>query len=362
MSHTRVGFLAASAAALAFSILVSGSTHAGAEPSMPAAPAPSFVASDTSDDHVDRVLAISVDGLNPRAITQLGRTGAPAFHRMMREGVSTLNARTVLGSTNTLPNHTTMLTSRRLDPAYGGHGVRFNYDNGGTVEKAAGRYVPSMFDVVHDHGGSTALYSSSGGFRFFVRTWNTNGDPDNVGTDQGRAKIDKVNINGNNDALVENLVAELNTRPKTLSFLRIALPDYAGHRHGFMSASYLDAVKATDRLLASLLVTVTAKSSLREHTLVVLTADHGGHGRDHDDPTDLENYRIPFMAWGAGIPAGRDLYDINPAFKSPGMSRPGYEGEQPIRNGALGNLATDVLDMPALGGSEFNRAQDLNVF
>lgn len=363
MSRIRVGLLASSAAALvAFSTLVSGSTYSGVGPPSSAESEQSFVAADRSDDHIDRVLAISVDGLNPRAITKLGRSGAPAFHRMMREGAYTFNARTVLGSTSTLPNHSTMLTSRRLDPANGGTGVRFNYDNGGTVEKAAGRYVPSVFDVVHDRGGSTALYSAKAKFRFFVRTWNANGDADRVGKNHGRAKIDKATINGNNHRLVGELKAELNSEPKTLTFLHIALPDSAGHRYGFMSARYLDAVKATDRLLGSLLATVAAKPSLRERTLVVLTADHGGDGKGHGDPADLQNYRIPFMVWGRGVPAGRDLYAINPAFKTPGASRPGYQGKQPIRNAALGNLATDVLDMPALGGSEFNRAQTLNVF
>ena len=111
----------------------------------------------SADDAVDEVLAISVDGLNPRAITQLGPTGAPAFYRMMREGAYTFNARTERGITRTLPNHTGMLTGRRISASNGGHGVTFNSDNGKTVHQAAGHYVASVFDVVHDNGGSTAL-------------------------------------------------------------------------------------------------------------------------------------------------------------------------------------------------------------
>ena len=323
---------------------------------------PSAAASDGGDDHINRVLAISVDGLNPRAITKLGRSGAPAFHRMMREGAFTFNARTVAGSTITLPNHTSMLTSRRLDPAHGGTGVVLNRDNGGTVAKSAGRYVPSVFDVVHDRGGSTALYATKAKFRFFVRTWNANGNPDKVGTNQGRAKIDKVIISGNNTSVVEKLKTELRTSPKTFTFLHIALPDSAGHRHGFMSPAYLNAVKSSDRLLGSLLTTIAAKPSLRRHTLVVLTADHGGDGKGHDDKTKLQNYRVPFMVWGPGVPAGRNLYSLNSTYRSPGTARPGYRGKQPIRNGGIGNLATDVLDLPPIGGSQFNRAQNLDVF
>ncbi|HEY5784047.1 MAG TPA: hypothetical protein VIT65_04660 [Microlunatus sp.] len=51
-------------------------------------------AKSSADDPANRVVAISVDGLNPKAITELGRSGAPNFYRLMREGASTLNART----------------------------------------------------------------------------------------------------------------------------------------------------------------------------------------------------------------------------------------------------------------------------
>ena len=111
--------------------------------------------SSSADDRVNRVLAISVDGLNSRAITQLGRSKAPNFYRLMREGAWTFNARTEQEMTKTLPNHTGMLTGRRIDEKKGGHGIDFNSDTGTTVHKAAGHYVASVFDVVHDRGGRT---------------------------------------------------------------------------------------------------------------------------------------------------------------------------------------------------------------
>jgi hypothetical protein len=38
-----------------------------------------------------------------------------------------------------------------------------------------------VFDVVHDHGGRTALYAAKPKFRMFARTWNAHGAPDRVG-------------------------------------------------------------------------------------------------------------------------------------------------------------------------------------
>ena len=45
---------------------------------------------------VSQVVVISLDGLTPRALTRLGEAGTPVLHRMMRDGASTLNARTRL--------------------------------------------------------------------------------------------------------------------------------------------------------------------------------------------------------------------------------------------------------------------------
>jgi hypothetical protein len=76
----------------------------------------------------------------------------------------------------------------------------------------------------------------------------------------------------------------------------------------------------------------------------------------------LQDFRIPFMAWGPGVPAGRNLYGLNPTFRSPGSSRTSYHGKQPIRNGDLANLATDALDLPRVPGSQFDRPRTLNLF
>jgi predicted AlkP superfamily pyrophosphatase or phosphodiesterase len=325
--------------------------------------APATVAAAPTDDAVHQILAISVDGLNPVAIRQLGAAGAPAFHRLMREGAYTLNARTEYEKTETLPNHTGMLTGRRVEAATGGHGIDFNSDTGTTVHQQAGRYVASVFDVVHDHGGRTALYSAKTKFELYDRTWNAHGRHDTIGKDHGTRKIDRVALNTNNAGLVQALNAELKSAPRTFTLLHISPPDTAGHQYGFMSANYLAAVRETDRLLGTVLDTVAGKPSLKDHTLVLLTADHGGGDAfGHSDPRKLQNYRVPFMAWGPGVAKGKDLYAINSAFEAPGTSRPSYGGRQPIRNGDIANLTTDVLNLPTVPGSELDRPRRLNVF
>ena len=317
---------------------------------------------ESADNAIDRVIAISIDGLNPDAIQKLGKSRTPAFHRLMGEGAYTLNARTVREQTHTLPNHIAMLTGRRVDDEHGGHGYTGNFDNGSTVHQAAGHYVASVFDVVHDHGDSTALFASKRKFDLCERTWNTHGRPDPIGRNDGRAKIDRFTIDGDNTRLVTKLIAELRRSPREFTFVHLSLPDRVGHTYGFMGQEYLDAVQYTDRLLGRILDTVAVRPALRGNMLVILTADHGGSGAGHSSASRVQNYRIPFMAWGPGVAAGRNLYGLNPDFRSPGARRSSYRGKQPIRNADLANLVTDALDLPPVPGSEFDSPRTLNVF
>jgi hypothetical protein len=108
--------------------------------------------------------------------------------------------------------------------------------------------------------------------------------------------------------------------------------------------------------------TIAAHPSVRRQQLVMLTADHGGNGASHSVATSKQNYRVPFMVWGPRVPRGRDLYSLNPTFRSPGTSRTTYQGKQPIRNGDVANLATDLLDLPKVPGSEHDARRTLTVF
>jgi len=288
------------------------------------------------------VLAISVDGLNVQAIA------GDAFGRLLDEGASTLNARTEVELTVTLPNHTGMLTGRRVDADHGGHGVTWNEEiPGRTVPGPDGDGVASVFDVVHEAGGGTALFAGKDKFATFERSW-----PD---------AIDEFEIDEDADALVDDTIADLTTQRRRFTFLHLALPDVAGHASGWLSPAYRDAVAETDRLIGEVLDTVDSTPRLSKRLVVVLTADHGGPPgeKKHDDVGDPANYRIPFIVWGRGITPG-DLYALNPDYADPGDRQPPYDGAQPVRNGDVANLATDLLGLGPVPGSELDADQDLD--
>lgn len=293
------------------------------------------------------MLVVSIDGLRPVVVRRLGKTGAPTLTRLIRHGASTLNARTAVEDTRTLPNHTTMITGRPVARHRGGHGVDVNTDPGVTVHDGAGEHVSSVFQVAARRCGRPALFASKDKFALFQRTW--------------QHSIARFTYLEDNTALTSAILRDLHAADRGLRFVHFSAPDVAGHEFGFNSPRYYEAVHRTDRELGRLVRYVAARAALRSRLVLVITADHGGSGRDHDDRTEPANFTIPFIAWGAGVARGADLYQLNPERREPGRARIGYRGRQPIRNGDLANLVLDILGLPPVPGSRINDRQTLDL-
>lgn len=335
--------MALPAAALTVASLLLSSTYPGA--------AITTQDTDPVPPPVDHVVLISIDGLNPRALKKLGPKRTPALHRLLANGAGTRNARTAVEQTMTLPNHTGMVTGLRINSRRGGHGVTWNDDRSrpATVHDAADRDVSSVFRVVTDNGGSTALFAAKTKFSLWKRSW--------------PGAIDRMRIDENNPRLVIRFRNDLRTTEREFRFLHISLPDKAAHRHGFMSPRYLRAVRRSDRLVNRVVRTINRTPALKGRTTIVLTSDHGGgQGKRHRDARALVNHRVFFVAKGPGVARGADLYAINPDYTNPGRTRPRYADDTtPVRNAAAGNLALHLLGLPPVPGSEHNVAQDLRV-
>jgi predicted AlkP superfamily pyrophosphatase or phosphodiesterase len=233
----------------------------------------------------NHVLIISVDGLRPDAIEQFGAT---TIQRLMREGSYAPDAQTILPST-TLPSHTSMLTG--VDPAV--HGVTWNSDE--TRERGHVK-VPTVFGLARASGLTTAAFFGKSKLNHI----------------HSAATLDHVHAfdswlpwRGSGARTARLVGRHLERARPNLLFVHLIEADYAGHLFGWMGRRYGNAVRDADAAVASMLVHADAHLGRGQYT-VILTADHGGHGRTHG--TDLaEDTTIPWIVWGEGVRAGTEL-------------------------------------------------------
>jgi phosphopentomutase len=104
---------------------------------------------------------------------------------------------------------------------------------------------------------------------------------------------------GSDDDVVTRALAEVNAE-RDLLFVHLPDTDLAGHRHGWMSAPYLAALARADQALGRLV------AAARPSTTFIVTADHGGHAKDHNAGTTVD-MTIPWVIAGPGVKRGLAL-------------------------------------------------------
>lgn len=311
------------------------------------------------------VILISIDGLPEYLLREeLAKGGMKGLTRLKKEGAYTLNARTDFTHTITVPNHLGMLTGRVVSPIEGEpdahHGWWTNRDLGAqlsvhNLSLAPGeeRYVPSVFDRVHDHGGRTGFFATKNKFRIISRSYSRGfGAPDTVGLDHGEHKLDRLKIASKSTNLVQGFLKEMKARPFHFAFVHLWEVDKTGHDYGWGTAKWRKELRELDKLVAKILSAVERHPRMKGKTLVILTTDHGGKGHSHNEAGMSANYVIPFFVWGPGIPGGKDLYTLLENRTDPLSSRVPYSAaEQPVRNLDAAGIILEYLKLPPLPGA-----------
>jgi predicted AlkP superfamily pyrophosphatase or phosphodiesterase len=115
--------------------------------------------------------------------------------------------------------------------------------------------------------------------------------------------------------LLENVKGSPNTARRAAEVIREKKPtflfvhfddvDHAGHGFGWKSPQYMQAVEEVDGLIGSLLGALS-QAGIRDQTVVIMTADHGGKGKSHGEPT-MEEIEIPIIMAGPGIKRGHEI-------------------------------------------------------
>ncbi|MGH2397381.1 MAG: alkaline phosphatase family protein [bacterium] len=232
------------------------------------APRPPAGAQDGSLRHV---IIMSFDGLRPDALRQVMPAG------LLSRAAYSWTAQTTLPS-STLPAHTSMLTGVGTEV----HRVRFNDRARGYVT------IPTVFSVMTAQGKGAAAFVNKPKLLYLVR-------PGTV----TRAEFLSFPAH-RQEQVAREAVRYLAQAQPHLLFIHVADPDDAGHSSGWMSAPYIDMVRQVPATIEIVLDVLTRMSAM-DQSLLIITADHGGHGRTHGsaDPRDMT---IPWLAFGAVRP------------------------------------------------------------
>jgi arylsulfatase A-like enzyme len=237
-------------------------------------PPPTVTASPTSTPPtyaIRRVLIISIDGLRPDAIDL---APMPYLLSLMLKSAYSLSAQTVQPSI-TLPAHTSMLTGLCVLK----HNVRWN------------EYIPQngyaigtdLFDLAHAAGYKTAMYVGKEKLRQITEPQSTD---------------IFLSVDISDDILISRLLSDF-PQDFGLMFVHLADVDIAGHDTRWLSQTQLDAAYIADQEINRLL-NALGKYNLRNETLVIITADHGGNGENHVQNIP-ENRTIPWIVFGPGV-------------------------------------------------------------
>lgn len=223
----------------------------------------------------DLVVLVSLDGFRPDAAGPRTK----ALHRLYLQGASPHFARTIRKSA-TLPSHASMVSG--VDSTE--HGLNFNAfkPDRGTILR------PTIFSVAHAAGLPTLMFVGKTKLRHLLA------DRKHADFNMGGMRCDK---------LLDRALPQLREARRGIVFLHFADPDSAGHRTGWMTDEYFEAVARADDCLDRVIDTI-ADGGHAHRTLLLVTADHGGHNRSHGTRLDVDQ-RIPWYAWGAGVRRGR---------------------------------------------------------
>lgn len=218
-----------------------------------------------------RVVILSIDGLRPDAIPL-----APMPHllALMQSGAYSLAAQTIFPSA-TLPSHASMITG--LCPA--GHGVTWN------------DYIPEngyargfdLFDLAHAAGMKTVMYVGKEKLRQLTEPASTDVF---------------VYINDRDLIIIDRLLADFPLDFR-LMFIHFPTPDGMGHEYGWLSPEQFSVLFRADQALNNLLAALDSYG-LRAETLLIITADHGGHKTTHGSSRS-EDMTIPWIISGPGV-------------------------------------------------------------
>jgi predicted AlkP superfamily pyrophosphatase or phosphodiesterase len=243
-----------------------------------------------SSIRAEHVVIIGIDGMKGEAASH---AQTPNLRRFMEHGAYTLHARAVIPLVSK-PNWSAMIMGAPPEQT----GVTSNEwgpNKGEITPVCTGlpRMFPTIFGLLKEQkpASSIGVFSDWDGFATLVEP---NGQ--NV-------------METNEDQLktTQQAVAFIRGRKPTLTFIHYDSVDEAGHAEGWDTLPYYEALGKVDGYIGEVTKTLDEVGILQQ-TVILVTADHGGKGRDHGQ-NNMANIEIPWIISGPGIKAGHEIAD-----------------------------------------------------
>ena len=223
-----------------------------------------------------KTILVIIDGCRSDGL-ELATT--PNIDHMIENGAHTLNARTVTPSI-TLPVHFSIFTS--LPPI--AHNVHTN--TGSPNPSSTAR---SIIDVAKDFGKKTAAFYSWEHFRNLLLP----------GSLDYSHFMNSGSVENRDIEVAQAAAGYLNSHCPDFCFIYFEGTDIAGHKTGFMSAEYLDAIETADTALG-IILNELEKANLSDCYSTILHSDHGGINHHHTENTP-EVMTVPWIAFGPEV-------------------------------------------------------------
>lgn len=221
----------------------------------------------------NKTILILVDGMRPDAI-KLSKN--EFLRELAKKGKYTYKARAVMPSC-TLPCHSSLFFS--VDPLR--HGITTN------TWKPMVRPIDSLIDIINKYEGKAGMFYNWEELRDLNR-------PGSLHRSYYQSICEGKNIEEEQKKEQEmtNLAIEyIKKESPDFLFLYLGYTDHAGHDFGWMEEEYNEVLSNAMECVKKLW-----EATAYDYQLII-TADHGGHGRDHgnDIPEDMT---IPIIMVG----------------------------------------------------------------
>jgi Uncharacterized proteins of the AP superfamily len=242
-----------------------------------------FIIPLVAGSEIKHVILIGADGMGSFILNQ-HKGNFPHLEKMMNEGASTLEMRSVLPSSSAVN-----WASHLMGAGPELHGYT---DWGSKVpelpSRETGKYglFPGIFGLMRDHypaAEAGVIYSWEGiGYLYEQSAVNFND-----------FKKD------NDDDVLKSAINYLSEKKPLLSFIYFSQPDGAGHKMGWGSPEYLEACKKIDAQVGEIL-NFLKSSGMDKNSIVIFTSDHGGIEKGHGGKT-MQEMQVPYILWGKNI-------------------------------------------------------------